>query len=143
MEESAGASRPTDVLVVEDEPAIRRLLTVWFARHGISMTAAHDGVDAVEALQRQEFTVLLLDLMMPRMSGWEVLEWLREQPSRRPRSVIVVSAAAPADITALDPSLVNAVVLKPFDLHELTAYVQKCRDIPVERRAKRLVSAMK
>jgi DNA-binding response OmpR family regulator len=132
---------PNDVLIVEDDPAIRRLLDVWFTRHRLRVILARDGADALDALQRHDFAVLLLDLMMPRMSGWEVLDWLKEHPSHRPRSVIVVSAATSATINALDPSSVNAVVFKPFDVHELAAYVESCCSIPVERRAKRRVGA--
>ena len=131
------------VLAVEDDVPIRRLLVSALTRAGLTVASARDGTEAIEAMQKETYTVLLLDLMMPRMSGWDVIEWLKAHPTSRPRSVIVLSAGKPDLLDSLEPAIVNAVVLKPFDLHELTAYVRSCctADIVEDRRVKRLVGA--
>jgi len=137
--EAAGA----EVLVVEDDGAIRRLILSVLARGGLRPAAARDGVVAVEMLRRHKFTTLLLDLMMPRMSGWDVLGWLEDHPQFRPRSVIIISACTPDVVQALAPSVVNAVVPKPFDVHKLVDYVKRCcrATFDVDRRVKRVIGA--
>src|SRR5688572_27169775 len=96
-----------DVLIVEDDPAIRRLLAVTFGHEGLNVTTASDGMEAIEALKSRRFRVLVLDLMMPRVSGWEVIDWLKERPEGKPQSVIVVSATNREVLSELEPDVVN------------------------------------
>lgn len=133
-----------DVLVVEDDTAIRRLLVVTLEHEGLNVTSASDGVEGIEALRERVFRVLVLDLMMPRVNGWDVIEWLREHPEKKPRSVIVVSAASRDVLRELEPSVVNAIVFKPFDVNELVGYIKACCAAPVDddRRVKRMVGAL-
>ena len=79
--------------------------------------------------------------MMPRMNGWQVIAWLKEHPANRPRTLIVVTAFDQAVFAALDPELVNAIIIKPFNTDELGGYVRRCceSDIERDRRSKRLV----
>jgi CheY-like chemotaxis protein len=131
-----------EVLIVEDDAAIRRLLGMTFKRQGLRVTMAQDGIEAVEALQHRAFRVVILDLMMPRMSGWEVIDWMRDHPSDKPRTLIVVSATNRDVLHELDPEVVNAIVFKPFDVYELTGYVTACCTAPIDldRRSKRMIS---
>lgn len=132
-----------DVLIVEDDPAIRRLLAVTFRHEGLNVATARDGMEAIEALQSRRFHVLVLDLMMPRVSGWEVIDWLKERPEGKPRSVIVVSATSRDVLAALEPEVVNAIVFKPFDVNELAGYVKACcGPTDSDRRSKRMVGAV-
>lgn len=112
------------VLVTEDDEAIRRLLVMTLRRRRVDVHVAKDGSEALEALERERWSVLLMDLMMPRVSGWEVVRWLAAHPERKPQSVIVVSAAGPDVLRELDPTIVNAIIFKPFDVDELGAYVK-------------------
>lgn len=131
-----------EVLVVEDDAAIRRLLAVTFKHEGLHVTTAKDGVEAVEALKTHHYRVLILDLMMPRMTGWEVIDWLKEARDQKPQSVIVVSATNRDVITQLEPEVVNAIVFKPFDVNELAGYVKACcGPANDDRRSKRMVGA--
>ena len=105
------------------------------------MTAAN-GAEALEHLQNQEWLVLVLDLMMPVVTGWEVIGWLAEHPERRPQTVIVVSATERSHLAQLDPSVVNAVIFKPFDIMQLSAYVKASCDLQHDdRRRFRVVAA--
>lgn len=133
--------RGSCVLVVEDDAPLRRLLTLTLEREDLTVTVVADGAEAIDALARESFRVVLLDLMMPRISGWDVIEWLKANPSNLPRTLVVVTAADRNVFTELDPAIVNAIIVKPFDTYELAGYVKRCCEAPVERdrRSKRLV----
>jgi CheY-like chemotaxis protein len=142
MTETPQPDSSKEVLVVEDDSAIRRLLAVTFKHEGLHVTTARDGIEAIEALTRQRFRVLILDLMMPRMTGWDVIEWLKERRGEKPQSVIVVSATNRDVIRELEPEVVNAIVFKPFDVNELAGYVKACcGPADEDRRSKRMVGA--
>jgi CheY-like chemotaxis protein len=130
------------VLVTEDDPSIRSLLSTALRRRKVQLATAANGEEALEQLQREEWLVLVLDLMMPVVNGWEVIDWLAAHPEHKPRTVIVVSAADREALQGLDPSVVNAVIFKPFDISQLTAYVKASCDLPHrDRRSTRVVDA--
>jgi DNA-binding response OmpR family regulator len=124
--------------VTEDDDAIRRLLAMTLRRRRLDVELATDGSEALAALQRERFEVLVLDLMLPRVSGWAVVQWLAANPRQRPRSVIVVSAADRDLLRRLDPTVVNAILFKPFDIDQLGAYVRNAayREERDQRRAR-------
>lgn len=128
-------------LVVEDDPPLRALMQLSLRRERVNTEAAGDGLQAIDQLARGRFRVLLLDLMMPHVNGWEVIDWLREHPSKMPSTVIVVTAGDRSAFDELDPEVVNAIFVKPFDLHELTGYVRRWCETPLERdrRSKRVI----
>lgn len=64
------------ILIVDDEPAIRSLLALSFARAGYAVTAAADAVEAAELFGSQAFDVVLSDIDMPRMNGHELARWI-------------------------------------------------------------------
>jgi CheY-like chemotaxis protein len=135
------ASSACNVLVTEDDPSIRSLLVTALRRRKVQLATATNGQEALQELQRQEWLVLVLDLMMPVVNGWEVIDWLAAHPERKPRTVIVVSAADRALLQSLDPSVVNAVIFKPFDVTQLTAYVKASCELPHgDRRSTRIVT---
>jgi CheY-like chemotaxis protein len=116
-----------DVLVVDDDQAIRGLLRSVLRRDGHAVDEAVDGVEALEKLQGRAYGAVLLDLMMPRMNGWEVLDRLREDEPSRLGCVIVISAALPKkSLPAEQEAAVYAMVAKPFDLADLRALVERC-----------------
>lgn len=119
----AARTNPLRVVVAEDDPAIRRLLGLTLRRRGLDVQLAADGAEALAALQEQPASAVVLDMMMPEITGWEVVRWLAEHPEHRPPSIIVVSAAGPDVLRALDPTIVNAIIFKPFDVVELGTYV--------------------
>lgn len=140
----AGAVRPrkgpgksAHVLVVDDDRPIRDLLATVLRREGLITDVAADGEAAIEALRTKTYRILVLDLMMPKLSGWEVIGWLRSNPENRPQSVIVCTAADRAIFAELDPEVVNAVFVKPFDVAEIGAYVRATSAMPLERDRRR------
>ena len=136
-------SNECPVLIAEDDPSIRALLASAFHRRRLRPAVASNGAEAIEHLQTQDWRVLVLDLMMPAVTGWDVISWLAKNRDRKPKTVIVVSAADRALLQELDPSVVNAVIFKPFDVLQLSAYVKaSCELQRTDRRRSRVIAAM-
>lgn len=108
-------------LIVEDDPAIRRLVEKLLTRRNVEIDTAHDGREAVEKLGTRRYTVLILDLMVPELNGFEVIEFLKRENVRVP--VAVVSAVSQQALTQLDLDVVKLVISKPFDVDEFTKAV--------------------
>jgi CheY-like chemotaxis protein len=105
-------------LIVEDDPAIRRLLQKLLARLEIDIDLAADGRTAVEKLSSGRYSVIVLDLMVPEVNGFEVVDFIKSR--QIPTPVAVVSAVSQQALTRLDLDVVKLVISKPFDVDELT-----------------------
>jgi CheY-like chemotaxis protein len=100
------------VLVVEDEHDLRELIARWLETRHYHVFEAVDGRDAVDLLEAGlEPDVILLDLTMPRMDGYEFLDWLRSTPKHRDRRVIVASGYLDAEPA---PAGADRTFEKPF-----------------------------
>jgi two-component system capsular synthesis sensor histidine kinase RcsC len=106
------------VLVVDDEPAIRALIAKIVERAGFPVDSARDGAEAIERLDAHEYAVVVLDLMMPKVDGFALIDYLRSRRRERP-AVIVISAGDPGSFRKLDGSMVHSIVRKPFDIDAL------------------------
>jgi len=112
-----------NVLVVDDEPQVRRMLAAGLAFAGYEVTAVGSGEEALEEMDRHPFALMMLDLVLPGMSGLEVCRQLRARGAHLP-VVMVTSRAQEADrIAGLDAGA-DDYVGKPFSLHELLARVR-------------------
>lgn len=112
------------VLAVDDDAVIRGLLQINLELEGYAVLTAVDGADALEVLRTQRPDLVLLDVMMPEVSGWEVLERLRADPRTRDLPVVFLSARAmEADIEKGRELGVDRYVTKPFDPDELMGVV--------------------
>lgn len=105
-------------LVVEDDPAIRRLVEKLLTRLRITIDTASDGRTAIEKLSSQQYSVLVLDLMVPELNGFEIIEFIKRESL--PVPVAVVSAVSQQALTKLDLDVVKLVISKPFDVDEFT-----------------------
>ena len=108
------------ILVAEDDPGIARFLELVVTRGGFAVDSAKDGADALRLLSEQEYDVLLLDLTLPRVNGWEVVAALR---SFKRRPAVIVITANTRYVHELDADLVTSIVRKPFDLNMLMSLV--------------------
>ena len=118
-------------LVVEDDPAIRRLVEKLLVRHHIKIDLASDGRQAMQKLRDNQYSVVVLDLMVPEVNGFEVIAFLKESGSRTP--VAVVSAVSQQALTNLDLDVVKVVISKPFDVDEFTkAILNLCAEAQAE-----------
>lgn len=113
------------VLIVEDDPSIRKLLAVALTREPLLTECAADGHEALEKIAQKNYALVLLDLMLPRVSGIEVLERLALRVPPRPM-VFVITAYDEALIRKLDVSIVHGVLRKPFDVPRLVDLVREC-----------------
>lgn len=121
------------VLVVDDDDAIRTLISRVLLRADFDVAQAGNGSEALAKLRARRFQTVVLDLMMPVMSGFEVVEYLRTNDDAGAPCIVVVSAAGERDLQSITSPLVRSVLRKPFDLPELLAAVEKCsRDSPSE-----------
>src|SRR5688572_30504362 len=81
------------ILVVDDNDDNRYTLTLYLGLEGYTdVTVAEDGEQAIAALQTDRFDLVLLDVMMPKVDGYQVLTWAREQPNLAELPVIMISA---------------------------------------------------
>jgi chemosensory pili system protein ChpA (sensor histidine kinase/response regulator) len=85
------AERRTSVLLVDDSVSVRRVLARRLGRLGLAVTTARDGQEALELLRQEPFDVLVTDLEMPRMSGYELVETVRRRPATRRLPVVIVT----------------------------------------------------
>ena len=108
-------------LVVEDDPAIRRLVGKLLQRRGIDIDVANDGKQAIEKIRTGGYSVLILDLMVPEVNGFEIIDFVRKNQIRTP--VAVVSAVSAQALTKLDTVIVKLVISKPFDVDEFTSKI--------------------
>lgn len=118
-------------LVVEDDPAIRRLVEKLLSRLHIDIDLAADGRTAIEKLRSRPYSVLVLDLMVPELNGFEIIDLIKNENLRVP--VAVVSAVSQQALTKLDLDVVKLVISKPFDVDEFTkAIVALCAEGPTD-----------
>jgi CheY-like chemotaxis protein len=116
----------TRILIADDDPSIRQLLTTIIKRERLSVDSAVDGEDAIRKLQQHEYSVLLLDLMMPHTDGFGVIDYLREHPQQTKPVVLVITAYADQKFKRVDPDVVAGVIRKPFEVAELGTLVRLC-----------------
>ncbi len=114
------------ILVVDDERHIVRLVEVNLARAGYDVVSAYDGVEALEKVKSEKPDMIVLDVMMPRMDGFEVLKRLQADPETQDIPVIMLTAKAQdADIFRGWSSGVSSYLTKPFNPRELLTFVER------------------
>jgi DNA-binding response OmpR family regulator len=122
----------TRILVVDDDKTIRKLLERVASRAGFDVDVARDGLEALEMLGRKTYDIAIVDLMMPRLSGYELVQQISTMNPRP--TVIVATAMMNGDAASLDDSMVRRVIKKPFDINAVAAaLVETARQIADER----------
>jgi CheY-like chemotaxis protein len=121
------------LLVVDDDKAIRSLLATVAKRAGFSVDVAIDGLEALELLENKTYDIALVDLMMPRLSGYELVQRISAITPRP--AVIVATALTNGDVKSLDDSMVRHVIRKPFDIQAIVkALVETAVQIAAEKK---------
>lgn len=125
--------RKTTLLVVDDEPAIRKLLQRIAQRAGFEVASARDGVDALEMFSVRSYDIAIVDLMMPRLSGYELVQKLS---ALEPRPIVIVATALTnGDVATLDDSMVRRVIRKPFDIQAVAeALIETAKQMVAEQK---------
>lgn len=105
-------------LVVDDDSSTRLLLQKFLSRSGYDVSVASHGGEAVELLSAKDYNVVMLDLMMPILDGFGVLDFLRgKRPGQVRRVVVVTAYPGQLDVSELG---VRAIISKPFTMSILT-----------------------
>jgi two-component system response regulator CpxR len=121
MAQSAG-NQPK-ILVIDDDSELIEMLGEYLAREGYSVDAAHDGDAGLKKAAQSDWTLIILDVMLPKMNGFEVVRRLRASGSKLP--VLILSARGEAlDRVVGLQSGADDYLAKPFDPQELVARVQ-------------------
>ena len=124
-----GMGSPT-VLVVDDEPQVAWVLQFSLQAEGFETFTASDGIEALEQIGRHHPQLMVLDVMMPRMDGWTVLEELRKLPDEdRPRVVMVTALTSSRDRDRATELGAAAYVPKPFDVTELVGVLRDLQPV--------------
>lgn len=114
---------PLRILIVDDEPAIRRFLRTSLGSEGYQVTEAENGRTALDLLQRNPTDLLVLDLGLPDIEGFEIIQKLREEGSALPIVVLSSRTDEAGKVKALDLGA-DDYVTKPFGVDELLARVR-------------------
>ncbi len=112
------------VLVVDDDPALTGLLTLFLRDAGYETIAANSGQRALEMVLQQRPDVVLLDLMMPIVSGSTVCREIKSNEATKHIPVIVISGDGRADTKTADVGA-DACIVKPFELDEVLLNIRK------------------
>ncbi len=115
------------VVCIEDEPEMIDLVRLILSRRGFEVTGANGGLEGLETVERERPDLVLLDLMMPDMDGWEVYQRIKSDEHLREIPVIVVTAKAQSidKVLGLHIAKVDDYITKPFGPQELLESVEK------------------
>jgi len=123
----AGDGGHRRILVVEDDADLRASVAQTLQEEGYEVDVARNGRDALEALTRSAPDLVLLDLMMPVMSGWEFRERQRNHPQYGHIPVVVMTATSTLEAAAIDAT---DLLPKPLALEELLSVVRRYAGAP-------------
>jgi len=114
------------ILAVDDDPHIVRLIQVSLERAGFHVRTALDGVEAMECIEAELPDLVICDVMMPRMSGFEVLRRLKSEPSTAAIPVVMLTArTGDTDVSDAWECGADLYLSKPFDPSELVAFITR------------------
>lgn len=111
------------MLVVEDEPDLNSVIVKTLKIEGYSVDSCFDGEDAIHFIQMAEYDAVILDIMLPKKSGYEVLETLRKQGDKTPVLLLTARDSIEDRVKGLDIGADDYLV-KPFDFKELLARIR-------------------
>ena len=115
------------ILVVDDDAPIRTLVARVLAHTGIKVEEAVDGEDALAKIADTEYDGMVLDLMMPRVSGYDVIAALNEREHMLARHIVVLTADGSSAVERVRTQVCH-VLQKPFNVHDLVETVRTCVD---------------
>jgi DNA-binding response OmpR family regulator len=120
-----GETMSKKVLVVDDEEMIREFLSLHLPKWGYEVKEAIDGIHALERLAKEDFNLIICDIVMPNMNGWQLLGKIRENPKTKDVPFIVLTAKD-EDSDMLRGYRLGAsyYITKPFDIVEILSGIQ-------------------
>jgi DNA-binding response OmpR family regulator len=120
------------VVCIEDEPEMIDLVRLILGRKGYDVIGANGGIEGLDAVRRERPDIILLDLMMPDMDGWEVYQQIKADPDLKQIPVVVVTAKAQSidKVLGLHIAKVDDYITKPFGPQELLESIEKILSVP-------------
>ena len=118
----------TSILIIEDEANIRKLISVNLVARGYDVIEAEDAQEGLARLRDASPAVLLLDIKLPDMSGWEVLQIMTDDPTYHAIPVIIITASLGninPDYAIYKNKNLRKILKKPISIQELTSEVRK------------------
>lgn len=113
-------------LVVDDDHPIRTMLAKVVERENLEVDTARDGAEAIDLIDQDGYSVIVLDLMMPRVDGYGVLRHLQTYHPDKLRCTIIASAVPESEILRRFEMPVFRIHAKPFDMSRLIADIREC-----------------
>ncbi len=126
----------TKILVVDDEPDIVYIVERLLRKHGFDVASAYGGKEALEKVKQEKPDLILLDIMMPDLDGWEVAKKLREDPETRAIPIVILSVKGEEEDMerSFQYSRVNAHVTKPIVEDKLISTINWVLKMTAKRR---------
>lgn len=124
------------ILIIEDEAAIQKILSEPLTSAGYKVTAASDGLEGINAFHQQDFDLILLDIMLPKIDGYTVCEMIRQE-SQTPIILLTALDTEDAQIKGFD-KLADDYITKPFSIRLVLKRVEAL----LRRTASDMTSAM-
>ncbi len=121
------SSEPRTVVCIEDEPGVIELIRLILERRGLRVVGAVSGAEGLEVVRQVKPSLVLLDLMMPGMDGWEVYRRMKADAMMKTIPVIIVTAKAEGidEVLAKHIAKVDDYIKKPFSLQELLQSIDR------------------
>ena len=119
-------TEPLKALVVDDEDSLRKLLVLRFEQEGFSVLSADNGKDGLRIAEEEKPQVIILDIIMPQMHGFEVIQKIRQNPALDKTVVVMTSAKSyKPDIDAARRLGADDYCIKPTDFDDLIDVVRR------------------
>lgn len=112
-------------LIADDDPVARYLIANILAANGFAFDEASNGADAVKCLKQNEYSIIFLDLLMPRIDGWGVLDFMRSKKADKMPDLFVITGVQNQSISAADRNVVTGVIYKPLNPDEVGKAVKQ------------------
>ena len=122
----ARVSERKRALVVDDDDPIRTMLAKVVERQDLEVDTARDGEEAIQRIDDDGYSVIVLDLMMPRVDGYGVLKHMQQHHPEKLRCTIIASAVPESEILKRFGMPVYRIHAKPFDMARLIADIREC-----------------
>ena len=121
--------KPMRILVAEDYPSNQRVLVEMLKRLGYRADAVADGKEVVQALERQDYDLVLMDIKMPEMDGITATQVIRKlRPENGPKIVAITAFALEGDREKCLEAGMDGYIAKPVQMRELAEMLKKCAD---------------
>ena len=130
------------ILIVEDEARIARVISLELKHEGYAVEIAGNGKDAINLALAEDWDLILLDVMLPEMSGFEVLRRLRMQDEQTPVILLTARNSVFDKVNGLDHGA-NDYITKPFEMEELLARIRSAIRVATMAQGKKSANAMK